>query len=115
MEYSNDGNASTTTLSKGKSSRKERKKRRSDDGWGARLAGFFHGYAFGETIVGAEATPVMAYLAGLSVTILAMTTAIAWIGRRVVATGASPVLVHRAAAGLLIAGGAVFTVQALVA
>lgn len=31
------------------------------------LAGFFHGYALGESIVGAEPTPLYAYLAGLAI------------------------------------------------
>jgi urease accessory protein len=31
------------------------------------LAGFFHGYALGESIAGAEQTPLYAYLAGLAV------------------------------------------------
>jgi urease accessory protein len=31
------------------------------------IAGLFHGYAYGESIVGAEATPLLAYLAGLFV------------------------------------------------
>jgi urease accessory protein len=33
----------------------------------AALAGLFHGYAYGESIVGAEATPLLAYLAGFSI------------------------------------------------
>jgi urease accessory protein len=32
---------------------------------GAAVAGLMHGYAFGEAVIGAEATPVVAYLAGL--------------------------------------------------
>jgi len=31
------------------------------------IAGLFHGYAFGETVIGAEPTPIFAYLFGLSV------------------------------------------------
>ncbi|WP_035485411.1 HupE/UreJ family protein [Geminicoccus roseus] len=31
------------------------------------IAGLFHGYAYGESIVGAEATPLLSYLAGLFV------------------------------------------------
>ena len=31
------------------------------------LFGLFHGYAFGEAVLGAEATPVIAYLAGLAI------------------------------------------------
>jgi urease accessory protein len=33
----------------------------------AAVAGLFHGYAYGETIVGAEMTPLFAYLAGFAV------------------------------------------------
>ncbi len=32
------------------------------------IAGLFHGFAFGESIFGAEATPMIAYLAGLGLT-----------------------------------------------
>jgi urease accessory protein len=31
----------------------------------AALAGLFHGYAYGEAVVGAGMDPIMAYLAGL--------------------------------------------------
>ncbi|MFW6367806.1 MAG: HupE/UreJ family protein [Halothece sp.] len=34
---------------------------------GSAIAGIFHGYAYGEAIVGAEMTPLVAYLAGFSV------------------------------------------------
>jgi urease accessory protein len=38
-----------------------------DSGWAAifSIAGFFHGYAYGESIYGAETTPLAAYLVGL--------------------------------------------------
>lgn len=51
------------------------------------LAGLVHGYAYGEAIVGAEPTPVMAYLVGLSLIqtavvmgllLLAQRTLVAW-------------------------------------
>jgi len=32
----------------------------------ASLAGFFHGYAYGESIIGAETTPLIAYLVGFT-------------------------------------------------
>lgn len=32
----------------------------------AGLAGIFHGYAYGETVIGAETTPIVAYLTGLA-------------------------------------------------
>jgi urease accessory protein len=38
----------------------------------AGLAGIFHGYAYGESIVGAETTPFVAYLAGFTVIQLAI-------------------------------------------
>jgi urease accessory protein len=44
--------------------------------------GAMHGYALGETIVGAEATPVMAYLMGLVAIQLTLTTGIAFAARR---------------------------------
>ena len=80
----------------------------------AMLAGYFHGYAFGETIVGAEATPLVAYLIGLSLMILTMTTAIALIGQRLLASGPAPRVLQRVAAALLIVGGGLFTLQSLV-
>ena len=33
----------------------------------AAVAGIFHGYAYGEAIVGAEITPLIAYLAGFAI------------------------------------------------
>jgi urease accessory protein len=77
-------------------------------------AGLFHGYAFGETIVGAETTPLLAYLAGLSVMILSLTMGIALVGRRLIAGPAAPQRLQRVAAGLLIAGGGLFMVQSLI-
>jgi urease accessory protein len=53
------------------------------------IAGFFHGYAYGESIYGAEATPVAAYLVGLVAvqTVLAVGIAFAsravWAGSRI--------------------------------
>ena len=41
----------------------------------AAIAGIFHGYAYGESIVGAEMTPLVAYLAGFT----AIQLVIAWI------------------------------------
>jgi len=36
------------------------------------VAGLAHGYAFGESVVGAETTPLLAYLAGLALTQMAL-------------------------------------------
>lgn len=44
------------------------------------VAGLFHGYAFGESIFGAEQTPLVSYLAGLGIIeyVLAAGTVLAW-------------------------------------
>jgi urease accessory protein len=51
------------------------------------IAGLFHGYAFGESIVGAESSPLAAYLSGLVVIQSTLMTLVAlfsrWIGARV--------------------------------
>lgn len=78
------------------------------------LAGFFHGFAFGETIVGAEPTPLLAYLVGLSVMIAAMTTVIALVARFVISMGLSQTMTQRIAAGVLLVGGAAFTLQSMI-
>ena len=48
-------------------------------GWTALflIAGFFHGYAYGESISGAEATPLAAYLVGLVAVQTALTVGVA--------------------------------------
>jgi urease accessory protein len=45
------------------------------------VAGFFHGYAFGESIFGAERTPIAAYLIGLVIVQTALVIAAAIIAR----------------------------------
>jgi urease accessory protein len=52
--------------------------------WGALfgLAGIAHGYAYGESIVGAEPTPLWAYLIGLVLVQSALSVGVAWITRR---------------------------------
>jgi urease accessory protein len=49
------------------------------------LAGLFHGYAFGEAIVGSEAAPIGAYLVGLAAIQTALTIGIAFVARRLAA------------------------------
>lgn len=53
-------------------------------GWTALfgVAGLFHGYAYGESIFGAETTPLSAYLLGLVIVQTALVTAIAWLIRQ---------------------------------
>jgi len=46
------------------------------------IAGLAHGYAYGESIFGAEATPLSAYLLGLVIVQTALATAVAWLVRQ---------------------------------
>jgi len=50
------------------------------------LAGILHGYAYAESIFGAEATPLVAYLVGFSVIQLGIAAAAFLIHRRLIAT-----------------------------
>jgi len=77
------------------------------------VAGFCHGYAFGETIVGAETTPIVAYIGGLAVTILAIVAAVAWGARRVFGTDRPSPVLQRGLAMLLVVGGGVFVAQTI--
>jgi urease accessory protein len=67
------------------------------------VAGLFHGYAFGESIVGAEPTPLAAYLVGLVIVQAALATGIALIARRSGAGAFKPRLAGAVIAGIGIA------------
>ncbi|MGE0714360.1 MAG: HupE/UreJ family protein [Alphaproteobacteria bacterium] len=68
-------------------------------------AGLVHGYAYGESIVGAEPTPVVAYLVGFALCQLAIGCLVRWSWRQATATGAlRPTLEKVAAIVLWIAG-----------
>lgn len=69
--------------------------------WGAlfAVAGLFHGYAYGESIFGAERTPLAAYLAGLVIVQTAIAIGVALLARRPLTSSLSPRL-----AGAVIAG-----------
>jgi urease accessory protein len=51
----------------------------------AAIAGIFHGYAYGEAIVGAEATPLLAYLAGFTAIQSMISFGAFWLGQKVLA------------------------------
>jgi urease accessory protein len=67
------------------------------------LAGLIHGYAFGESIYGAEASPLVAYLVGLIIVQAAVATAVALLARRSNASALEPRLAGAAIAGIGIA------------
>ena len=79
-------------------------------------AGFLHGQAYGEAVIGAEATPVVWYLAGLLLVQCALLVGVALLVRRT-APPAGPHLAKTArwlgavasAAGLWLVGAAVFS------
>ena len=78
------------------------------------LAGFVHGYAFGETIIGAEPTPVAAYLAGLSVTTASIMIVLANLTRAIVSADFAALRLRQAAGAALVLGGGAFAVSAIV-
>jgi urease accessory protein len=99
-------------------------RRRLDLRWivpGLALAGVLHGWAYAEAIIGAETTPLLAYLAGLSLIQLA-TAAAAYYMHRSLMGGAErfrtllPVRATAAALGVAVAGtGAIFLFEVFVA
>jgi urease accessory protein len=65
------------------------------------IAGFFHGYAYGESIYGAEPTPLVAYLVGLVVIQTTLVVGIAFASRAVWTTSRmGPRLIGAAICGL---------------
>jgi urease accessory protein len=78
--------------------------RRVPTGWWMGLfviAGFFHGYAYGESIYGAESTPLAAYLAGLVAVQTVLTVGIAYLTRTVwTLSGIAPRLAGAAICGV---------------
>lgn len=52
------------------------------------VAGIFHGYAYGESIVGADMTPLVAYLAGFTVIQLVIALSAFGIGQRLITRSA---------------------------
>lgn len=61
------------------------------------IGGAVHGYALGESIVGAESTPLVAYLIGLVAVQTALTTGIAFAARRFAKASLTPSLQLRLA------------------
>jgi urease accessory protein len=66
------------------------------------VAGLFHGYAFGESIFGAETSPLGAYLAGLVISQSILTIGTALVARRLGAgvSGLAPRLIGAAIVGV---------------
>jgi urease accessory protein len=67
------------------------------------VAGFFHGYAFGESIFGAERAPLGAYLVGLVIIQSALILGVAFLTRRIQLSGVTHRLIGAAVGGVGIA------------
>jgi urease accessory protein len=82
------------------------------------LAGLFHGYAYGESIFGAETSPLLAYLLGFTVIQLLVSLSVFWVAK---ATILKPATAGQASAkfrsaGLVICGvGLAFLASQIVA
>lgn len=73
----------------------------------AGAAGLFHGYAYGAAVIGAEPTPIIAYLAGFAVVQFAIATVTGIIASRLIEAQRA---VHVRLAGAMVAGIGVFIV-----
>ena len=77
------------------------------------IAGAVHGYAYGEAVVGAEATPLLAYLVGLCIVQLGLTAGVAALTRRVQARATWLVRKARTALAALVALTGILGLQAV--
>jgi urease accessory protein len=78
------------------------------------IAGLFHGYAFGETVVGAERTVIGAYLIGLAIIMAAIATVAMLVSRKFFVAAETGPMGLRAAGGVLAALGLFLLVMGLV-
>lgn len=78
------------------------------------IAGLFHGYAFGETVVGAERTVIGAYLIGLAIIMAAIATVAMLVSRKFFAATETNPIGLRTAGGALAALGLFLLVMGLV-
>ena len=78
---------------------------------GFAVAGLFHGHAYGEAIFGAEATPLVAYLAGFGLTQWAIAVAAGWLLGRGSRLGAGMENGAARLSGAMVAGAGVLLVS----
>ena len=77
------------------------------------FAGVFHGAAYGAAVIGAESTPIVAYLAGLAAVQMAIALGAAFLVRSVWKAGSAAAVRPRLAGAVCAGIGLVFTVEAL--
>lgn len=80
----------------------------------AAVAGLFHGYAYGEAIVGAEMTPLVAYLLGFASIQTAIALVAYWAGRSVLKNATEPSGLALRFAGFVICGVGVTFLSTLI-
>jgi len=80
-------------------------------------AGLFHGHAYGEAIVGAESTPLLAYLAGFSIIQYCVALSAMWLGARIIRAAHLPAanMMARTAGSAICSVGIVYLGLALLA
>ncbi len=76
-------------------------------------AGLFHGWAYGEAIVGAETTPLLAYLLGFALIQYAIAAGVVWATRALWKAEAASALQPRLAGALVAGIGLAFLVETL--
>lgn len=79
------------------------------------VAGLFHGYAYGESIIGAEMGPLFAYLAGFSLIQYCIAITAMWVGAKIVAAAnnATVTRLSRATGAVVCSVGVVYLGLAL--
>lgn len=77
------------------------------------FAGLFHGAAYGAAVIGAEATPIVAYLLGLAAVQMAVALGAAFLVRGVWKAGSAAALQPRLAGAVCAGIGLVFTIEIL--
>ena len=77
----------------------------------ATIAGLFHGWAYGEAVIGAEATPILAYLIGFGATQMAIATGVALAARYLIKTGRSTAMVPRLGGAVVAGVGLTYLVE----
>ena len=75
------------------------------------VAGLFHGWAYGEAIVGAETTPLLAYLGGFALTQYGIACAAMWLARTVWKAGTAQAVQPRLAGAVAAGIGAAFLIE----
>lgn len=78
---------------------------------GAAIMGLFHGWAYGAAVVGAEATPIIAYLAGFGLVQMAIALSVGYVAVNIWKATSSESLQPRLAGALMAGVGVTYMVE----